>query len=87
MPTGPTDARASLYGSVSLVLGSAAALAAALIGWVGVALPLLFGSLAVTFAVLGLVHKINRRKCAIGLISGAVGVLYPVFLICAAGVG
>jgi succinate-acetate transporter protein len=87
MPTGPTDPRASLYGSVSLVLGIASAVAAVLISWVGVALPLLFGSLAVTFAVLGLVHKINRRKCAIGLISGAAGVLYPVFLLCAVGVG
>jgi len=87
MPTGPTDTRASLYGSVSLVFGIASAVAAVLIGWVGVALPLLFGSLAVTFAALGLAHKINRRKCAVGLISGAAGVLYPVYLICAVGVG
>lgn len=83
MPTSSNDSPASLYGPASLVLGIASAVAAALSGFIGLAIPLLAGVLAVVFGVLGLVSKIRRGQCVIGLIGGAVGVLYPVFLIAA----
>ncbi|MFI5635402.1 hypothetical protein ACIA8E_39875 [Streptomyces sp. NPDC051664] len=81
MATGSTDTPASLYGPASLVLGIASAVATVISGFIGLAIPLLTGCLAVTFAILGLVQRINRGQCAIGLVGGAIGVLYPVFLI------
>lgn len=81
MPTASKDSPASLYAPVSLVLGIIAAVATAISAFVGIAVPLLAGSLAVTFAILGLVYRTNRASSLVGLIGGAVGVLYPVFLV------
>ncbi|WP_055489832.1 hypothetical protein [Streptomyces sp. TP-A0356] len=86
MATGSTDTPASLYSPASLGLGIASTVAAVFSGYIGLAIPLLAGSLAVTFALLGLAGKINRKQCVIGLIGGAVGVLYPVSLIVALSV-
>ncbi|MBB1245211.1 hypothetical protein GL263_16765 [Streptomyces durbertensis] len=74
-----TDTPATLYGPVSLGFGVIAVIAAFLLGPFGV----LAGSLAVTFGILGLVGriKVNRLPCAIGLVTGAFGVLYPVSLL------
>ncbi|MFK4223655.1 hypothetical protein [Streptomyces sp. NPDC019890] len=83
MATGATDSPATLYGPVSLVLGTVALIAAVFSGFVGIAIPLLAGSLAVTFGVVGLVNKLNRGQCAIGLATGSLGVLYPVLLVAA----
>ncbi|MFE3071802.1 hypothetical protein [Streptomyces sp. NPDC059247] len=73
MAAGTTESPATLYGPVSLGLGIAALIAAFFLGIFGI----LAGSLAIVFGVLGLISKINRGKCAIGLATGAVGVLYP----------
>ena len=81
MPTVSKESPASLYAPVSLVLGIIAAVTAVISGFIGMAIPFLAGSLAVTFAVLGLVYRTNGTASLIGLIGGAVGVLYPVFLI------
>ncbi|MER7107933.1 hypothetical protein [Streptomyces sp. NPDC000229] len=83
MATGATDSPATLYGPVSIVLGTVALITAVFSGYLGIAIPLLAGSLAVTFAALGLGSKLNRGQCAIGLATGALGVLYPVFLVAA----
>ncbi|MFF3892142.1 MULTISPECIES: hypothetical protein [Streptomyces] len=83
MSTGSADSPATLYGPVSVVLGSAALLAAVFAGFVGIAIPLLFGSLAVTFALLGLGRGLNRGQCALGLATGSLSVLYPIFLVAA----
>lgn len=80
MATGSADSPATLYGPVSLVLGVVALITAAFAGFLGIAIPLLFGSLAVTFALLGLARKLNRGQCAIGLVAGSLSVLYPIFL-------
>ncbi|GAA3162834.1 hypothetical protein GCM10017688_06570 [Streptomyces ramulosus] len=83
MSSGSTDSPASLYGPASLSLGVVAFLATVLSGYLGIAVPLLAGCLAVTFGVLGLVNGTNRGKCVIGLVGGAVGFLYPVYLMIA----
>ncbi|MFF1272687.1 hypothetical protein ACFVZC_04620 [Streptomyces marokkonensis] len=75
-----SDSPATLYGPVSLVLGTAALVAAVFAGLLGIAIPLLFGSLAVTFALLGLGRGLNRVQCGVGLATGALSVLYPVLL-------
>ncbi|MFD6322755.1 hypothetical protein ACFWOL_07725 [Streptomyces sp. NPDC058442] len=80
MTTGSADSPATLYGPVSAVFGSAALLAAVFAGFLGLAIPLLFGSLAVTFALLGLARGLHRGQCAIGLVTGSLSVLYPIFL-------
>lgn len=80
---GSKDSPATLYGPVSLVLGAAALAAAVFAGLLGIAIPLLFGSLAVTFALLGLGQGLNRVQCGIGLATGSLGVLYPVLLVAA----
>ncbi|MBT2487461.1 hypothetical protein J7E96_02675 [Streptomyces sp. ISL-96] len=80
MATGSADSPATLYGPVSLVLGTVALIAAVFAGYIGIAIPFLFGSLAVTFALLGLARKLNRGQCAIGLTAGSLSVLYPIFL-------
>ncbi len=74
------DSPATLYGPVSLVLGTAALVAAVFAGLLGIALPLLFGSLAVTFALLGLGRGLHRVRCGAGLTTGSLSVLYPVLL-------
>lgn len=80
MATGSADSPATLYGPVSLALGTVALIAAVFSGFVGIAIPLLFGSLAVAFALLGLARKLNRGQCAIGLATGSLSVLHPVLL-------
>lgn len=83
MATGSADSPAPLYGPVSLVLGTAALVAVVFAGLLGIAIPLLFGSLAVTFALLGLGQKLNRVQCGAGLVTGSLSVLYPVLLVAA----
>ncbi|MEU9293815.1 hypothetical protein [Streptomyces sp. NPDC048266] len=73
MATGTTESPATLYGPVSLGLGVAALIAAFFLGVFGI----LAGSLAITFGILGLISNANRAQCAIGLVTGAFGVLYP----------
>ncbi|MCQ0022460.1 hypothetical protein M4914_05470 [Streptomyces somaliensis DSM 40738] len=80
MTTGSDGSPASLYGPVSLVLGVLALLTAVFAGFLGIAIPFLFGSLGVTFGLLGLSRRLNRGQCAIGLVAGALGVIYPIFL-------
>ncbi len=77
------DSPASLYGPVALVLGVVTLLTAVLSGFLGIAIPLLTGSLAVTFGVLGLTSKLNRGRSAVGLVTGCLGLLYPIFIIVA----
>ncbi|MFF5334728.1 hypothetical protein [Streptomyces sp. NPDC013181] len=74
-----TETPAALYGPVSLGLGVIAVIAAFLFGVFGI----LAGSLAVTFGILGLAGKTkaNRTQCAVGLATGAFGVLYPLAFI------
>ncbi|MHC5904084.1 hypothetical protein ACVNF4_09305 [Streptomyces sp. S6] len=79
--TASNDSPATLYGPVSLVLGLVAAVTAALSGFIGIAIPLLTGALAVTFGLLGLTRRLNRGLSAAGAATGAVGVLYPVFVV------
>ncbi|CAL9288235.1 hypothetical protein [Streptomyces sp. NPDC003090] len=83
MTTGSADSPATLYGPVSLFLGVIALVAAVFAGFVGIAIPLLSGSLAVTFGFLGLGRGLGRGLCAAGLLTGGVGVLYPVILVAA----
>ncbi|RDG39324.1 hypothetical protein [Streptomyces corynorhini] len=86
MAAGSADSPATLYGPASLTFGAVAVIAAVFAGFVGMAIPLLFGSLAVTFALLGLARRLNRGQCVTGLALGALGVLYPVFLVTVLGV-
>ncbi|MGW3630180.1 hypothetical protein ACWD7F_08475 [Streptomyces sp. NPDC005122] len=81
--TTPADSPAALYGPVSLGFGIVALIAVALSGFVGIAIPLLAGSLAVAFGVLGLTRGSHRGRSVIGLATGSVGVLYPVVAIIA----
>ncbi|MDN3296416.1 hypothetical protein QWM81_20605 [Streptomyces ficellus] len=81
MTTRPTDDATALYGRASLILGALALIAAMFIGYAGVAFPLLFGSLAVTFGTIGLTKRVHRVQCAIGLTIGGLAVLYPIFLL------
>lgn len=83
MTAGSADSPATLYGPVSAVFGGVSLLAAVFAGFLGIAIPLLFGSLAVTFALLGLARGLHRGRCAIGLVTGSLGVLYPLFLVAA----
>lgn len=85
MTTESADSPATLYGPVSVVLGTVAVIAAVFAGFIGIAIPFLFGSLAVTFGLLGLARRLNRGQCAIGLAAGALSVLYPIFLAGALG--
>lgn len=85
MASGSADSPATLYGPVSLALGTAAAVAVVFTGLLGLAIPLLCGSLAVTFALLGLKRGLGRVPCAIGLVTGSLGLLYPVLLVAAWG--
>ncbi|MEU7569403.1 hypothetical protein [Streptomyces fradiae] len=85
MTTGSADSPATLYGPVSALLGILALVTAVFAGFLGIAIPFLFGSLAVTFALLGLARRLNRGQCAVGLTTGALGVLYPIFLAGALG--
>jgi hypothetical protein len=81
MTTESTASAASLYGVVSLVLGTLALITAVLAGYAGIAIPLLLGSLAVTFGTLGLIKRLNRVQCTVGLTTGGLAVIYPVFLL------
>ncbi|AWW43030.1 hypothetical protein ADL00_16240 [Streptomyces sp. AS58] len=73
MATGTTESPATLYGPLSLGFGVVALIAAFFLGFFGI----LAGSLAITFGILGLIGTVNRTQCAIGLTTGAIGVLYP----------
>ncbi|MGW0732640.1 hypothetical protein [Streptomyces sp. NPDC002851] len=81
MTTEATDSPASLYGTASVVLGTLALIAVVFSGHAGVAIPLLSGSLAVTFGVLGLMRRLNRVRCAIGLSTGGGTLLYLGYLL------
>ncbi|MFF8831279.1 hypothetical protein [Streptomyces sp. NPDC015131] len=81
MTTRPTDDATSLYGRVSLILGVLALIATVFISYVGVAFPLLFGSLALTFGTTGLIKRVDRLQCAIGAATGGAAVLYLIFLL------
>lgn len=83
MATGSADSPATLYGPASLALGTAALAAAVFAGLLGIALPLLFGSLAVTFALLGLGRGLHRVQCAVGLTTGSLSLAYPMLLVAA----
>jgi hypothetical protein len=83
MPIGCTDTAASAYGPVALVLGIASTAAVASVEFVGIAIPLLAGILAVTFGILGLTRKLHCGQCLIGLIGGSVGVLSAVAIVAA----
>ncbi|MBW1598655.1 hypothetical protein [Streptomyces sp. JJ38] len=81
MTTGTKDSPATLYGTTSLALGVVALIAAVFSGLVGIAVPLLCGSLAATFAAFGLRKGLNRAQCAVGLATGGLAVLYVLFLV------
>ncbi|MGI5478729.1 hypothetical protein [Streptomyces lavendofoliae] len=81
MTTRPPDDDTSLYGRTSLLLGLLAATAAAFIGYVGVAFPLLFGSLALTSGTTGLIKRADRAQCTVGATAGGAAVLYIIFLL------
>lgn len=83
MASGSADSPAALYGPVSLTFGTAALVTAAFTGLLGLAIPLLCGSLAVTFALLGLGRGLHRVRCGIGLVTGSLGLLYPLLLVAA----
>ncbi|WP_328538570.1 hypothetical protein [Streptomyces sp. NBC_00344] len=85
MANGSADTAASAYGPVALALGIISTAAAALIEFVGIAIPLLVGLLAVTFGILGLTNKLRRGQSLIGLIGGSVGVLSAVVILGAFG--
>ncbi|MET9152933.1 hypothetical protein ABZX82_16915 [Streptomyces griseoflavus] len=78
--TASADSPATLYGPVSLVLGTAGLLAAVFAGLLGIGIPLLLGSLAVTFALLGLSRGLHRVCCVVGLATGCLGLLQPILL-------
>ncbi|MFJ6947374.1 hypothetical protein ACISU4_22455 [Streptomyces wuyuanensis] len=80
MTTRPNDAT-SLYGRTSVVLGVLALIATVFIGFAGVAFPLLFGSLAVTFGTTGLIKRVDRVQCTIGATAGGAAVLYLIYLL------
>ncbi|MFE0877865.1 hypothetical protein ACFW4X_23925 [Streptomyces smyrnaeus] len=73
--TEASDSPASLYGRASLVLGVIALVTLALGNHVGIGIPLLTGSLAVTFGIMGLYQRLNRVQCVIGLTTGGLAVL------------
>ncbi|WP_433399003.1 hypothetical protein [Streptomyces sp. CA-146814] len=79
MATGTTDSPATLYAPVSIGLGVIALISTFFLG----ILATLAGLLAITFGVLGLVSsvEVNRIRCWIGLATGAVGVLFPVWFL------
>ncbi|MFE7131900.1 hypothetical protein ACFVIM_13650 [Streptomyces sp. NPDC057638] len=74
------DSVATLYGPASVFFGIAALMAAVFAAFIGVGVPVLAGSLALTFALLGIGSGRNRRQCIVGLITGSVGALVPLAL-------
>ncbi|MFJ5841919.1 hypothetical protein ACIQGO_35125 [Streptomyces shenzhenensis] len=85
MTTGATDSPASLYGSASLAFGVLGLITAVLVSYVGIAFPVLFGALGVTFGALGLAKRLHRVRCTVGLATGALALLYFVFLLATFG--
>ncbi|GGX80467.1 hypothetical protein GCM10010358_38550 [Streptomyces minutiscleroticus] len=81
MTTGATDSPAALYGNASLVFGVLGLITAVIVGYVGLAFPVLFGALGVTFGALGLAKRLHRARCVTGLTTGALALLYLVFLL------
>lgn len=81
MVTGSDDSPATLYGPVSVVFGVVALISVVFSGFAGIGIPVLAGSLAITFALLGLGRGLNRVQCAAGLVAGALGAGYPITLI------
>ncbi|MEU9087478.1 hypothetical protein [Streptomyces sp. NPDC048357] len=59
--------------------------AAVFSGGLGIAIPVLAASLAVTFALVGLGHRMSRIQCVTGLVTGSLGVAWPVFPVAAFG--
>lgn len=85
MTTGATDSPASLYGSASLAFGILGLITAVLVSYVGIAFPVLFGALGVTFGALGLARRLHRVRCTVGLVTGALALLYFVLLLATFG--
>jgi hypothetical protein len=83
MPTGQTDSPAALYGGASSALGILACLIAPFAGYVGAGIPVIFGALAVTLALIGFVAGSPRRSCTLGLCTGLFGFLLPVIVVAA----
>jgi hypothetical protein len=81
MTTGAKDSPASLYGVVSLVFGTIALIIALWMDVYGAAISLICGGLAVTLATLGLIQRVNRAKCAIGLSTGGIALLYLAYVL------
>lgn len=75
----------TLYGPVSLVFGIVSVVTTVLGDFVGSGISVVAGSLAVTFAIFGLVNRVRRVLCVIGLVSGAASVLCFLWLIVALG--
>ncbi|MFE7133699.1 hypothetical protein ACFVIM_22875 [Streptomyces sp. NPDC057638] len=86
-PGSDDDSPATLYGPVAAALGLLACVTLALGRYTGASLPMLTGSLAITFAVLGLRQGFRRRLCLLGLTTGVVGVGLPLALIAAYALG
>ncbi|MFE9648052.1 hypothetical protein ACFYO0_28850 [Streptomyces sp. NPDC006365] len=85
MTTGATDSPASLYGNASLAFGVLGLITAVLGSYVGIAFPVLFGALGVTLGALGLAKRLHRVRCMVGLATGAMALLYFVFLLATFG--
>ncbi|MGW8377486.1 hypothetical protein [Streptomyces sp. ODS28] len=85
MTSDSTDSPATMYGTVSLVLGVVGLITAVLASYAGIAIPVLCGALAVTLASAGLFQRTNRIKCIAALTTGAVALLYPVVLLATFG--
>lgn len=83
MPTGQTDSPMSLYGGASSGLGVLACLMSLFAGYIGAGIPVIFGALAVTLALIGFAAGASRRACTAGLCTGLFGFLLPVIVIAA----
>lgn len=83
MPTGHTDSPAALYGGASSAPGVLACLIAPFAGYVGAGIPVIFGALAVTLALIGFAAGSPRRSCTLGLCTGLLGFLLPVIVVAA----
>ncbi|MER5493968.1 hypothetical protein [Streptomyces sp. NPDC002490] len=80
MTVEPADSPATLYGPASAFLGVIGVVSAVFAGYIGAAIPVLAGVLAVTFGLLGLGRGLSRPACLVGTVTGALSVLYPLFL-------
>ncbi|MCX5421936.1 hypothetical protein [Streptomyces sp. NBC_00078] len=83
MPAGHTDSPASLYGGASSGLGILACVLSLVAGYIGAGIPVIFGALAVTLAIIGFTTGAPRRSCTVGLCTGLFGFLLPVIVMTA----